>query len=145
MFFAAMVGLMRQIDAIRKGLPDAHGCNPEDGWDAHVGGACGEMALAKTLDVYWDCSVNTFKSQGDVGGREVRTRSKHDYDLIVRESDPEDRTYWLVTGVAPNFRVHGWIKGDEARRDEWWKNHGGRGYAWFVPQQSLWPIESATP
>ena len=42
-------------------------------YDEGVLGALGEIAVAKALNMFWDSSLNTFKSRGDVGDVEVRT------------------------------------------------------------------------
>jgi hypothetical protein len=137
---AAGVGMRRQVSALAANRRDRHGLNPEDGWRVHIEGACGELAVAKYLGKYWDGSVDTFRSLPDLGNVEIRTRSKHGYELLIRKDDDPDKFYILVTGIAPNYRVRGWIKGKAARRDEWWQNHGGREPAWFVPHQALTPI-----
>ncbi len=138
---AAQVGSRRQIEALTKGLPDKHGFGGEDGWTVHIEGACGEMAVASALGRYWSGSVNTFKSGGDVGTVQVRTRSRHDYDLIVRRDDRDNDIFILVTGLAPRFEVRGWIRGADARRSEWLRTHGNRPAAYFVPQTALMPIK----
>ena len=92
---ASHVGWMRHLVSVLKGLEDKNGCDGK--WDRHIEGACGELAVAKALGIYWDGSVNTFHSAGDVGNIEVRTRSRHDYDLIVRPSDHLERRFVLVT------------------------------------------------
>jgi hypothetical protein len=56
----------------------------------------------------------------------------------VRDNDPSDRYYFLVVGEPPTFRVAGWIKGVDAKQDQWLRNPGkGRKQAWFVPQHHL--------
>lgn len=136
MFSAASVGVKRQIEALARNLPDRHGYSGS-GWGIHIEGACGEMAVAKALGMYWGGSVNTFKASGDVGKLEVRTRSSDDYELLVRKDDADDATYILVTGTAPRYTVHGWLRGRDAKRSEWLNTHGGREAAYFVPQQAL--------
>jgi hypothetical protein len=141
---AAGVGLRRQLAAVKRGSQDRHGADPEDGWRIHIEGACGELAAAKFLGRYWNGSVDTFQSIPDLGAVEIRTRSRHDYDLLIRKDNPTDRVYVHVTGRAPRFRVRGWIRGTEAQREEWWKNHGNREWAWFVPADALntdWPAK----
>lgn len=133
---AAIIGTNRNIAAIQQGLPDANG-HQGSGWNLHIEGACGEIALAKALNIYWSASINTFKNGGDVGSLQVRTRSRDDYDLIIRPNDNRQSKFILVTGVAPHFTIHGWITGIDARRDEWWHEHGGRPGAWFVPTKEL--------
>ena len=140
-FYASQVGTMRQIASVLRGLPDRHGAKPADGWSLHIEGACGELAFARASGRFWSPSVDTFKSQGDVGGVEVRTRSEHHFELIVRESDDPSRVYALVTGRSPAFRVHGWLVGVDARRADWLRTHGNREAAYFVPQSELRPLK----
>lgn len=137
---AAQIGVVRQVQSLKKGLRDKHG-HEGAGWNLHLEGCCGELAVAKALNQFWDGSVNSFKVGGDVGGLHVRTRSKHSYELIVRDDDPDDAAFVLVTGTCPEYRVRGWILGGDAKRSEWRQTHGGREAAWFVPHENLHPIE----
>lgn len=137
---AALVGVRRQIEALTRRLPDQHGYDGADGWTVHIEGACGEVAVAKVLKRYWNGSVNSFKTGGDVGEVQVRTRSKHCYDLIVRAGDRDDDVFILVTGTAPIFRVHGWIYGWDAKRPEFVQTYGNRPGAYFVKSEHLNPI-----
>lgn len=139
---AAMTGVKRQIEALRAGRPDRYGADAHDGWSLHIEGAAGEAAAAKVLDRYWGATVNTFSSGGDVGLLQVRTRSRHDYELIVRDKDRHEDAFILVTGTVPRFRVHGWINGRDAKREEWKREHGGRPAAFFVPQDKLSPLST---
>lgn len=140
LFVAAMVGVSRQIQALRERRPDRHGADHEDGWMLHIEGAAGEMAAARVLDRYWGAPVGTYRTGGDVGDVQVRTRSRHDYELIVRGSDRDEDAFVLVTGRAPRFKVHGWIRGAEAKRPQWERTHGGRAPAFFVPHDALLPL-----
>lgn len=147
LFMAANVGLRRQVSSLVAGRQDRHGLNPDDGWRVHIEGACGELAVAKFLGKYWDGSVDTFRSLPDLDNVEIRTRSKHYYELLIRTDDDPDKVYILVTGTAPNYRVRGWMKGRDAQRDEWLQNHGGREAAWFVPPEHLntnWPTKAGS-
>ena len=131
-------GVLRNVHAMadnRKRRFDAG-----SSWDAHILGACGEMAYAKCMGVYWTADINTFKGKSDVAGVEVRTRSNHDWDLIIRKDDPAGRPYVLVTGEAPDFQIHGWIMCEDGRQEQWLKNHGGYEPAYFVPKSALRPI-----
>lgn len=139
---AAMVGVNRQNTAIRDGRPDRHGFEGP-GWNVHIEGAAGEMAVAKALGIYWPCAVNTFKMP-DVGRLQVRTRSDKKYDLIVRHCDSPHEVFVLVIGRVPTFEVVGWIKGVDAQRDEWLQDYGGRPPAWFVPQKALVSIDGGS-
>jgi hypothetical protein len=135
---ARKVGLLRQSEALKAGLKDKHGMSPADGERLHIQGAAGELVVSKFFGLPWAGSINTFKSVADLDEAiEIRTRTQHWHDLIVRADDDPDRVYILVTGAGPEFQVHGWIRGKDAQRPEWWKNHGGREWAWFVPSSSL--------
>jgi len=137
---AAEVGKLRYLSAIkhnRRGRPGYEGGR----WTEHIEGAAGEYAVAKFLGIHWDGSVDAFQ-RADVGRLEVRTRSRHDWDLIVRQDDADDSPFVLVTGQAPEYRVRGWIRGGEAKRPEWLRDHGHHGPAWFVPAAALRDIET---
>ena len=136
MYIATGIGRIRQLEAMKKGLPDKYGFIG-DGWSIHIEGACGELAVAKVLNVYWGGTVNTFKTKADVGKLEVRTRSRHDYDLLVRPDDKDTSVFIHVTGKAPNFQIHGWMLGKDAKQEKWMQNYGGRDSAYFVPFAEL--------
>lgn len=134
-FWVALVGVKRQLEAIRKGLKDQHGYNG-DGWSHHINGAGGEAAYAKAAGVWWNPSVNTFKVP-DCDGLHIRTRSGGvREDLIIRPTDPEG-IYVLVVGTLPSFVISGWITSQDARRDDWIRDYGSRPEAWFVPRAAL--------
>ena len=137
---AAHVGRLRNLSAMSRGYETKM---PGREWQAHIEGACGEIAVAKAAGKYWGGSINTFKDGGDIAstGWEVRTRSSHDHDLIIRDNDPDGRVFILVTGLSPTFRIHGWIKSEDAKREEWRKDFGGHGPAYFVPKKLLKNME----
>jgi len=128
----------------------------------HLGGALGELAVSKALGLHWHLGASRYGAT-DVGEYHVRTRYSHDHDLIVRDTDSADGVYVLVTSeylatnpanvarrnereamkqLLPLFRIWGWIVGQDARRPEWRRNYGGKGYAWFVPKSALSPVET---
>ena len=138
---AAAIGVERQLESISRGLKDAAGLRDSAGWSEHISGCLGELAVCKALGWHWSATVNTFKNGADIRDRiEVRTRSRHSYELIIRPDDAPNKFYVLVTGRASEFWVRGWILGAQARRDEWWHGHGGRDHAWFVPHSALNPM-----
>jgi len=140
MKLAAMVGVNRNVESMSKGLKDKHGFTG-DGWSVHIEGACGELAFAKYRNRHWSGSVNTFKRGGDVGEVQVRTRSRHDYDLIVRQDDKDDDYFVLVTGTAPEFRIRGFIVARDAKQmGDCINEHGSRPPAWFIPAGKLRPV-----
>jgi hypothetical protein len=135
---ASEIGRLRQLASIKASRLDRHGFSG-NGWDVHIEGACGELAAAKYLDLYWDGSVDTFKAN-DLPLIQVRTRSRHDYELLVRPEDDDEAIWVLVTGQSPCFWLRGWLMGRECKRFEWVREHGGRPPAYFVPTLGLRPI-----
>lgn len=140
MAMAANAACLRNIAAVKRGYKSI---KDDQAWQAHIEGACGEVAVAKVMGKYWGGSVNSFKSGGDIDstGWEVRTRSREEYDLIIRDTDPDGRVFILVTGKSPDYSVWGWIMSEDAKQPQWRKNYGGHGEAYFVPKAALKPME----
>lgn len=133
---AANTGVKRQIESMKAKLKDRHGY-AGDGFDIHILGAAGEMAVAKALNVFWSPSVNAFGSP-DIGDSiQVRTSEKDEHNLIIRPSDSDDHIFFLATGKIPEFKIWGSIKGDAAKQVKWLKSPGGRAPAFFVPKEAL--------
>jgi hypothetical protein len=144
MMMGAECGIMRNIACMIDGREPANGFDVEkgdDAWKIHIEGACGEVGAAKVMGRFWSPTVNTFKA-ADIGLTiQVRTRSRHHYELYVRpKKDNEDHAFILVTGTAPRFAVRGWLMAKDAQRPEWVQTYGGRPPAWFVPQNVLHDI-----
>lgn len=139
---AALIGARRRIENIfNNGEPDGHGAPTDDNWQRQIEGACGEIAFAKAVGRYWPASINTFKTGDDVVGCQVRTRSKHWYDLLIRKDDPPNKRYVLVTGTTPHFQVWGWLWGYEAQQEEYLREiNNDRPAQYFVPKSALRPI-----
>jgi hypothetical protein len=139
---AAMVGSMRQATNLRDGRRDADGFEGE-GWSEHIEGAAGECAVAKALGVFWSGRLGILH-EGDVRRIEVRTRSREDYQLILKRRDPDDRQYVLVRGKCPSFTLVGWCWGHEGKRDEYWADPAGKNGKsrpnYFVPDCALRPM-----
>ena len=72
----------------------------------------------------------------------MRTRSRDDYELLVRNGDADDAIFVLVTGKAPCLTIRGGIMGADAKRLEWFHAHGGRPPAYFVPHRALAPVQT---
>lgn len=61
---AATIGVNRHLAAVKRGLENKHGANSDRAWQYHIEGACGELAVAKSLGISWSGSINTFKAGG---------------------------------------------------------------------------------
>lgn len=136
---ASEIGRLRQLASVKHGRQDRHGFEGA-GWDAHIEGACGELAVARRLGRYWNGSVNNFDGADVSGGLQVRTRSSHSYDLLIRPDDSPDASWVLVTGRCPDYWVRGWIQGREAKDPRWLRAHGNRPAAYFLPASKLRPM-----
>lgn len=142
MYLASMVGVRRRLASLHAGMSERNGASRHsiaEQWFFNVVGAQGELAAAKALQVYWPASINAKKADADLlPNIQVRTLERHDYDLIVRADDPDGFAYVLVTGSGPQFQVHGWVYGNEAKRAEWLFDRGNRDKpCYWVPQKSL--------
>lgn len=133
---AALIGCRRHIASLK--LKQAHGAT--DTWTINIEGACGELAAAKALNLFWDGGVNTFSAPDLQPNIQVRTSSNHDWGLIVRRNDKDDEIFVLVTGVSPEFVVRGWIVGKSAKNNKWFRTYNNRPEAYFVPQSALNPV-----
>lgn len=136
---AALVGIMRQIENISARRSHKHGADSALGWQYHITGAIGEQVIAKYLNVYWTGKGKL--RDPDVGTVDVRASSRDNGDLILHEDDPDDRFFWLVTGLDGNCRVRGFIRARDGKKIEYWKDPVGNRAAYFVPQSVLSPPE----
>lgn len=130
---ANVIGERRQSEAVRLGYEEKYGAS--GGIIIHRIGARGEAVFAKATGLQWWRGVNR-PNDPDVGGFEVRTRTEHDYDLIVRP-DAKDRPHALVTGTGPLFIVWGWIMAADAKKPYWLRAYGERDKAYFIPKSAL--------
>lgn len=135
----AHAGVRRRIESIRRGTKDAPGFNRTDKWDIDIAGACGEMAVAKVLDKYWDAAVNTFH-RGDVGKLQVRTSRQETPFLIVQKHNSDDDIFVLVQGTAPDYKVLGWLSGKQAKQKKYLRTFGNRPPVFAVPPKNLKPL-----
>jgi hypothetical protein len=140
---AAIAGAMRQVCNMRdkrrnaQTLPGEH-----DSWGIHIEGCCGELAVAKCLNLFWTGSHGKL-GLPDVGrGLQVRLALRDHYSLIIRDTDDDNALVVLVVGRAPSYRVVGWYRCGDGKRREWWKIAVvGRDPAYFVPQSELRPMQ----
>jgi hypothetical protein len=131
---ARRVGLERQTKAVENKRVPRNGMKQEDGWKFHVEGACGEAAAAKFLNVFFSGSVEIFTGKPDLEPNiEVKTRSSHSYDLLIRKHEDLSQVFVLVTGTAPDFWIRGWGIGSDLVSDEYLQSYGNRPAAWFIP------------
>lgn len=106
--------------------------------DAEAAGA--EIAFAKYLGIVgFQLTFDTFKSKADVGSKyEVKWSHWEDGSLILTERDREQDIAILVTGIAPNLYICGWIPVAVARPERRRRSDN----SWWIGQQDLHPIEN---
>jgi hypothetical protein len=99
-----------------------------------------EIAVAQYFGIKnFTPTVNTFKSEADIGARiEVKWTKYRDGHLVIRASDRLKDVAVLVTGRGPVYDIAGWIPVVMARKAKYF--HSQYLDHW-VPQNNLFPIE----
>lgn len=111
----------------------------------HQIGAAGEVAVASYLGLkeYLFKEERPSRDSYDLPFRiDVKTRTRHCYDLIVQLDDKSDKIYWLVTIQNKEVRIHGWIKHCDCAKPEFIKDPANGRKAYFVPKYCLNAPES---
>jgi hypothetical protein len=158
MLQAAAVAVMRQLDAADQKRKERYGTPYRSDLSVHVDGCCAELAVAKSLGMYWDgYSKTPSKLKGDVGQWQVRSTCHEGGCLIAHEQDRDETVFVLVVGSAPNLRIAGWIRGIDAKQKRFVRDGDSKKkrfeqgtkkdeskdeskvrVAYFVPQRELW-------
>ena len=135
-FQGAMMGVMRRVRNMKAGRVELYSPPVSGAWDRHIEGALSELALAKHLNVF--IADHTDRKCPDVGEVDCRATAHKNGRLIVHKNDPDERVFYLLVGYHGNYSVKGWIKGEDAKQDQWWTSPTGqRPPAYFVPQSAL--------
>lgn len=135
---AGGVGLDRQIENLGIERRPAYGAGSDNDWQLHIEGALAEMAFAKLMGLFWS-GAHSFRAD-DVGSWMVRSTPKDSNRLIIHQRDPDDKKFVLVTGKNGKYVVHGWIRGVDAKKQEWLDDPTWNRPAFFVPQTALTPL-----
>lgn len=136
MLLAANVGVMRQVQNLRKGRKDSYGFQGL-GWEVHILGACAELAVAKLTGTFWNGALGNL-SADDVGELQVRYTDKPNGRLIVHPKDQDDKKFVLVRGAPPKMLVVGWMYGRDAKKKEYWDDPTWQNRpAYFVDNDDL--------
>ncbi len=115
--------------------------NPSPSWDADIEGALAEMAFAKWAGVFYNGSVGQFK-EADVGQSIAIRHTRHTKGrLILRDGDPQQHTYVLLTGGYGRYTIAGHIPGYLAMADKYKSRPDPkRAECFAVPQEALTPV-----
>ncbi len=126
-----------------KGRNNGAACGPE-ALRHHLLGAAGEMAAASYLGLKQFLYQETEARRGSYDlppNIDVKTRSRHYYDLICQLDESPGKVLVLVTIESRITLVHGWIKSEDAMQEKWKKDPAKGRPAYFVPKENLSPIE----
>ena len=138
-YVASLVGLRRRVASMNYSKKGNY-VRRDAWWDMDIEGANAELAVAKHFGIYWDFSVGTFKAP-DVGSFQVRHTHYGNGRLVVRPADSDTERYYLVTGAAPIFTIHGWLLGKDAKQDKYLEAPHGNAPCWMVPNDCLNNLE----
>jgi hypothetical protein len=142
---AAGIGCTRQIESRSQRRVDHSGKGVELLWEHDINGAIGEYVVAKSLNVFPDVRLGTFKLP-DIGKLQVRTTVYSNGSLLVRTHDSPDDYFVLVVGVRNQlftYRIAGCLRGYDAMQPQWLTDKGnGREPQYFVPQSALEPFKT---
>jgi hypothetical protein len=107
--------------------------------DIHLLGAAGEMAVASFLSMKEHLYQETEARRGsdDLPGMDIKTRSRHKYDLIVQKNEDARKKFVLVTIECQKTFLHGWCYGHEAMEEKYWADPARGRPAYFVPKVVL--------
>jgi hypothetical protein len=111
---AVHVGAARNKSAVGRGSKDVYKSDPVSAWGMHVEAAGAEMAVAKYLGLYWDGSVDTYRSgSGDLPYTLIDVKHSQDGKWKVKDRDTGELI--LVRGVMPNYCIEAYCLCDEVK------------------------------
>ena len=113
--------------------------------DIHLLGAAGEMAVASHLGMkdFLYKEMQAKRGSADLPGDiDVKTRSRHSYDLMVQKNENPDKRFVLVTIEKSTTLIHGWCYGRDAMNPSFWADPAGGRPAYFVEKKHLRPMET---
>ena len=143
---AKQEGIRRQDVNAAKGLRGRNGgaWQGSKALDIHLLGAAGEMAVAAVLGLKHQLykEVEAKRNSDDLPVIDVKTRSKHSYDLIVQKDEDPGKKFVLVTIEKGKTLVHGWCWGGEAMNEKFWADPARGRPAYFVQKENLHPMET---
>jgi hypothetical protein len=111
----------------------------------HLLGAAGEMAVASYLGLKEHLYAEREARRGSddlPGGIDVKTRSRHSYDLIIQKGENADKRFVLVTIQDHKTLIHGWCYGREALQERFWADPARGRPAYFVGKEHLRTMET---
>jgi hypothetical protein len=138
-------GMRRQRVNEEKGLRGRNGgaWRGDKALEIHLLGAAGEMAVASYLGMkqFLYKEAEAKRGSDDLPGIDVKTRSKHKYDLIVQKNEDPRKKFVLVTIEEKTTLIHGWCYGEDAMQEKYWADPARGRPAYFVSKEDLKPMQ----
>ena len=135
MMMAAQAGIMRHVENIKEDTDGTYGVFQPSNWQIHIEGALGEFALAKFLNLWW--SGKGTRDAPDVDIYDARTADSDNKRLILHVRDKDERIVFFLTGINGSYKVRGWIKGEDGKKQKYWTDPNTGRPAFFVPVSDL--------
>lgn len=133
---AAMVGVLRQVQNIKRNAEYKYNSDPKNAWNMHVEGALAEYAVAKYFGVFWNGSIGNYNAS-DVDSMQVRQTHHKTGRLILHDDDKDEDIFILVIGNNGVYRIAGWCYGWFGKTIEFLDEPVKGRPAYFVPQKRL--------
>lgn len=122
-----------------KGRNRAHSSG-EKALELHRLGCIGEIAVASHLgikDAVFS-QKDAVRGSADLPGNiEVKTRPKHNYDLLIQLDDDPSKVFVLVTHQDGDTRIIGWAYGKDVMKSIWVREFVRGRPCYAVPQKAL--------
>lgn len=132
---ASTVGITMHLEDLSRDKQSNTGETQENAWQRKIEGSLAECAFAKFKNIYWNKGV--FPNP-DVGEFEVRSTPYENGYLRIKPNDPDDRKFYLLTGINGKYTIRGWMYAKDAKQGKYWKSiKTGRPPQYFVPQSDL--------
>jgi hypothetical protein len=128
MQLACLVGKARNLSALVKSSKDAYPSDSQNAWGQHIDGAGAELAFAKFIGLYWDGSVDTYRSgTGDLPFTHVDVKHSRDGKWKVKERDRGELV--LVRGTMPEYIIEAYCTAEDVKK-----------YAPAYSEPKLWAV-----
>jgi hypothetical protein len=137
MLICTHIGGVRRMSALKNGRPGRRTTHHLDApWDIDIEAAMAEAAVAKHLNVWWSGQLGNLKA-ADASALQVRWTHWPNGFLRIIADDANDQNFVLVVGSQGHYRIVGYIRGADGKREEWWRpDHD----CWGVPQSAVLPL-----
>jgi hypothetical protein len=142
MHIAAIAGVQRALDGIRRNRQARYGCEAGAGFDLNIIGCAGELALAKCLDRFWNGAFGSLSAADVARQYQVRASAYNgpNAGLILHPGDNDQQAFVKVLVRLPQVTLIGWLFGRDGKQDRFWTELQAGRPCYLVPHPLLRPI-----